>query len=171
MGSAAFLDGIALLDPVNGEGVGDGEDAQALESHAAEREKGRAKIGAASERAAAAVDNEVCGTRNLTNPFFQLVKILRRDGGPVENSARHVSVLKVSVEADADDNGLLGGVRGGVLFYEVRGLNDLSVGPRLGRIGDRRFSAVKREMHEAGNNKSDGGRNGEDFPHKGTQRF
>jgi hypothetical protein len=82
-----------------------------------------------------------------------------------------VSVLEVSVEADADDNGLLGGVRGGELFNEVRGLNDLSAGPRRRRIGGQRFSAVKREMREAGNNKSDGGRNGEHFPHKGTQRY
>jgi hypothetical protein len=171
VGSVAFLDGIALLDPVNGERVGDREDAQALEAHAAEREKGRAKIGAASERATAAVDDEVCGTRNLTSPFFQLVKILWCDGGAVENSARHVSVLEVCVEAYADDNGLLGGVRGGELFNEVRGLNDLSAGPRRGRIGGWRFSAVKRKMREAGSKKRDGGSGGEDFPHKSTQTF
>jgi hypothetical protein len=48
VGSVAFFDGIALLDPVNGERVGDGKDEQALEAQAAKREKGRTKIGAAS---------------------------------------------------------------------------------------------------------------------------
>jgi hypothetical protein len=161
--SVAFFDGIALLDPVNSEGIWDRKDAQAFETHGAQGEKARAKIRAAREGTTAAVDNQVCGTRNFLGPFFQLVEILLRDGGAVENRTGHMGVLEVGAEADADDDGLLRGVRGGEFFHEVRGLNGLRAGPRLGRTGGRGFCAVKRKMREAGGKKRDGSGGGQDF--------
>jgi len=130
-GVGAFFYGVAFFDPVYGERIGDGEDAEALETHVAQSGERGLNVRAPGEGAASAIDNKIGGARNVLRPLFQIVDALRQISGAAKDGAGNVRAHEVGAEADADDDGLVRGFRICEFLGEIGGLDDLSGCPRI----------------------------------------
>ena len=69
-----LLDRKTFFYPIGGEGIGDGEDSEALEAHDAKGGESRAEIRAACEGTTATIDDEVGGARERLRPLLQVVE-------------------------------------------------------------------------------------------------
>src|ERR1700747_3279662 len=101
---SAFFHRIAFLDPVRGEIVRQKQGAQIRKAHVAKRVERWANVRAVFERAAAAIDDEIRGTRNALRPLLQIGESLLGLRGAVKHGARHVRAHVERAEANADND-------------------------------------------------------------------
>jgi len=129
--SRAFFDGIALFDPICGDAGWENENAEMSEAHVAQGAKGGAEVGAAIERAAAAVDDKIGIFGERCREFLEVGDALFSRTGAVKGCARNV---RAGVEsADANVNDFNRGIALGMeLFGEVSGRNGLRGHPWVG---------------------------------------
>jgi len=124
------LNGIALVDPVGGEICGKNEDAQLLESHVAQSRIRGTYVWTLVEWTAAAVNDQIHGSRETVRPLFQIREPLLGGSGAVERSTRDMTAREERVESDTDDCG-----RRPTLVRDfsckVVGLQGLSARPRI----------------------------------------
>ena len=82
--SGTFFDGIALFDPIGGKAGGENQDAKAGEAHVADGGEGGAEVGAAVERATAAVNDDVGVLGKRQREFLEVGDALVGRAGPVK---------------------------------------------------------------------------------------
>jgi len=127
----AFCGGVALGDPIGGEGIGKDEDTDVGKAEFLEGIEGRADVGTLVHRAAAAVENDVADARHVGGPLLDVGDAFFGGTGADESSAGDVAALEEGVNADVDD---LGRVADGFVDFadEINGLDGLLGSPGIG---------------------------------------
>src|SRR5208282_5531178 len=121
---------VVWADPVGGEVVREDQDAKVREAHIAQRGERGTDVWAMRERAATAIDDDVCRARQRLRPIFEVVEALGSGSGSMERCAGNVGAVVQSVEANTDDLWLIGRLRIDQLFCQRSGVNALGKGPR-----------------------------------------
>ncbi len=139
--------GIALIGPVGGEVGREDERAEMGEAHFLESAESGAKIGAAFERAAAAVDDEVGALWLSSGPGFDLRESIGAATAAVVLGALDVAGRVEALKADEENGGSGFGI--GEFFEEIGGLDGLGGSPWIGG-GGRGVKEEKRRNEEKG---------------------
>src|SRR6266404_15687 len=119
------------------------------ESHVSKQSKGRTNIGAAFERAAAAVDDVICCSRKGSRPFLNVCETLFGGGTAVECRAGDVASCKEGTKTDIHDRGASVSACRGKFADEVGGLHELRCRQGLGKTWLSRLAVRPRQWRPA----------------------